>query len=47
MKKWLLKNQPQEVVGFLPPIQLPLEIVSQPAIALALQVEEPIAVCVL
>jgi hypothetical protein len=21
MKKWLLKNQPQEVVGFLPPVQ--------------------------
>ncbi len=25
MKKWLLKNQPQEVVGYLLPIQLSLE----------------------
>jgi hypothetical protein len=25
VKKWLLKNQPQKVAGFLPPIQLPLE----------------------
>jgi hypothetical protein len=25
MKKWLLKNQPQEVAGFLPSVQLSLE----------------------
>jgi hypothetical protein len=25
MKKWLLRNQPQEVVGYLLPIQLSLE----------------------
>jgi hypothetical protein len=25
VKKWLLKNQPHEVVGFLPLIQPPLE----------------------
>jgi hypothetical protein len=25
VKKWLLNNQPQEVVGFLPPVQPPLE----------------------
>jgi hypothetical protein len=29
MKKWLLKNQPQEVVGFLPPIQPSLEMAPQ------------------
>jgi hypothetical protein len=28
MKKWLLKNQPQEVAGFLPPIQSSLETAS-------------------
>jgi hypothetical protein len=25
VKKWLFKNQPQEVAGFLPLVQLPLE----------------------
>ncbi len=25
MKNWLLHNQPQEVAGFLPPVQPPLE----------------------
>jgi hypothetical protein len=25
MKKWLFKNQPQEVAGFLPPVQSSLE----------------------
>jgi hypothetical protein len=25
MRKWLFKNQPQEVASFLPPVQLPLE----------------------
>jgi hypothetical protein len=29
MKKWLFKNQPQEVAGFLPLIQLPLETTPQ------------------
>jgi hypothetical protein len=27
VKKWLLKNQPEEVVGFLPPVQPLLEMV--------------------
>jgi hypothetical protein len=36
MKKWLLKNQPEEVVGFLPSIQPSLEMVLQPATACAL-----------
>jgi hypothetical protein len=29
VKKWLLKNQPQEVVGFLPLVQPPLETAPQ------------------
>ncbi len=29
VKKWLLRNQPQEVVGFLPPVQLSLETAPQ------------------
>jgi len=29
MKKWLFKNQPQEVVGFLPLVQLSLEMTPQ------------------
>jgi hypothetical protein len=29
VKKWLFKNQPQEVVGFLPPVQPPLEMAPQ------------------
>jgi hypothetical protein len=36
MKKWLLKNQPQEVVVFLPLIQPPLETTPQLAMARAL-----------
>ncbi len=36
MKKWLLKNQPQEVVGFLPLVQLSLEMVLQLAATRAL-----------
>jgi hypothetical protein len=38
MKKWLLKNQPQEVAGFLPPVQLTLEMAPQLAVTHALQV---------
>jgi hypothetical protein len=41
VKKWLLKNQPQEVAGFLPPVQPLLETAPQHAVAHALQVEEP------
>ncbi len=41
VKKWLLKNQFQEVASFLPPVQLPLETVIQPTTTYALQVEEP------
>jgi hypothetical protein len=37
MKKWLLKNQPQEVAGFLPLIQWLLKMAPQPATARALQ----------
>jgi hypothetical protein len=37
VKKWLFKNQPQEVVGFLPPIQSPLQTMLQPATARVLQ----------
>jgi hypothetical protein len=37
VKKWLLKNQPHEVVGFLPPIQSSLETTSQPTTTRALQ----------
>ncbi len=37
MKKWLFKNQPQEVAGFLPLIQPPLETAPQFAMAHALQ----------
>jgi hypothetical protein len=29
VKKWLLKNQPQAVTGFLPPVQSPLETAPQ------------------
>jgi len=36
MKKWLLKHQPQEVVGSLPLVQLSLEMVPQPAVTHAL-----------
>jgi hypothetical protein len=36
MKKWLFKNQPQEVAGFLPLIQPPLETAFQLAMARAL-----------
>jgi hypothetical protein len=38
VKKWLLKNQFQKVAGFLPPIQLPLEMVAQFVATCALQV---------
>jgi hypothetical protein len=41
VKKWLLKNQAQEVVGFLPPVQPPLETAPQPIAARVLQVKEP------
>ncbi len=37
MKKWLLKNQPQEVVGFLPLVQPPLETTPQLATTHVLQ----------
>ncbi len=37
VKKWLLKNQPQEMAGFLPPIQPLLETVPQLATTCALQ----------
>jgi hypothetical protein len=40
VKKWLFKNQPQEVAGFLPLVQPPLETTPQPAMAHALQVKE-------
>ncbi len=40
VKKWLLKNQPQEVAGFLPLVQPLLETAPQPTVAHALQVEE-------
>jgi hypothetical protein len=36
MKKWLFNNQPQEVVGFLPPVQLPLETAPQLVMTCAL-----------
>jgi hypothetical protein len=36
VKKWLLQNQPQEVVGFLPPAQSPLETTLQLATTHAL-----------
>ncbi len=39
VKKWLLRNQPQKVVGFLPPVQLLLEMVPQPAMTHALHAE--------
>ncbi len=39
LKKWLLKNQPQEVVGFLPPVQPPLETTPQLTAIRALQVK--------
>jgi hypothetical protein len=38
VKKWLLQNQPQEVAGFLPPAQSPLETTLQLAMTRALQV---------
>ncbi len=38
VKKWLLKNQPQDVARFLPPIQLPLETTPQLAMTRAFQV---------
>jgi len=47
VKKWLLKNQPQEVVGFLPSIQPSLELAPQLATTHVLQVEEPTMACVL
>ncbi len=37
VKKWLLQDQPQEVVGFLPPIQPPLETTLQLVVTRALQ----------
>ncbi len=37
VKKWLLENQPHEVVGFLPLIQSPLETTFQPTTTRALQ----------
>jgi hypothetical protein len=47
MKKWLLKNQPQEVAGFLPSVQPLLETTPQLATTRALHVEEPIMACAL
>jgi hypothetical protein len=41
VKKWLFKNQPQEVASFLPPVQPPLEMAPQLVATYALQVEEP------
>jgi hypothetical protein len=38
MKKWLLKNQPQEVASFLPLVQPSLEMAPQLAATRALQV---------
>jgi hypothetical protein len=40
VKKWLFKNQPQEVTGFLSLVQLPLETTLQLATTRVLQVEE-------
>jgi hypothetical protein len=37
VKKWLLKNQPQEVAGFLPPVQSSLETTPQLATIHAFQ----------
>jgi hypothetical protein len=37
VKKWLLQNQPQEVAGFLPPVQSPLETTFQLVATRALQ----------
>jgi hypothetical protein len=37
VKKWLLHNQPQEVAGFLPPVQPPLETAPQLIVTRALQ----------
>jgi len=37
MKKWLLQNQPQEVISFLPPAQSPLETTLQLVVTHALQ----------
>ncbi len=36
VKKWLLKHQPQEVAGSLPPVQPSLETVLQPIVTHAL-----------
>ncbi len=36
MKKWLLRNQPQEVVNFLPSVQPSLKMKPQPAVTHAL-----------
>jgi hypothetical protein len=47
VKKWLFKNQPQEVVGLLPLVQPLLEMVLQPTVARALQVEELTTTCAL
>jgi len=47
MKKWLLKNQPQKVVGFLPLVQPLLEMAHQLVVACALQVEELVVAHVL
>jgi hypothetical protein len=38
VKKWLLKNQPQEVAGFLPLVQPPLKTTLQLAATRAFQV---------
>jgi hypothetical protein len=38
MKRWLLKHQPQEVAGSLPPVQPSLEMVPRPIVTHALQV---------
>jgi hypothetical protein len=38
VRKWLLKNQPQEVAGFLPSVQSSLETMPQAAMAHAWQV---------
>jgi hypothetical protein len=36
VKQWLFRNQPQEVAGFLPPVQLSLEMALQPVTTHAL-----------
>jgi hypothetical protein len=47
VKKWLLKNQPQKVVSFLPPFQSSLQIAPQLIVAHPLQVEELVTAHVL